>query len=460
MWNEMIQVIVPANPLVVRTLGPVKEKSGAQMRRFTYSIRLETEDVVLYYHVLTREMIAVPSVEEQSSETLQYLREHRFLVPAEKDDYLLVKQVRSAFELLAHRPLDPKSFVILTTTDCNARCYYCFEKGCRRENMNLETADRVAEYIEKHCCGERAVLSWFGGEPLYNKAAIDRICTRLADDGQEYVSLMITNGFLFDEETVEHAISLWKLRRVQITLDGTEDVYNRTKNYIYPGVNAFRVVWENIDRLLTAGIQVHLRMNLSVYNAGDLLTLTDQLLDAFGGREGFTAYVSPLLEEFPGGAKQEEEKRRFISEYAQINEVLSTHGLVKPERLKWALPLNQCMADSGGSVVILPNGELTLCEQIPASDIVGRIDSDIMNQSVIDRWRERYPETETCRRCMKFPECVLIRLCPNGKPCKLRNTEALKRNMENAVLYEYRLWKGKDRTKRDETIEFVEGERC
>ena len=61
---------------------------------------------------------------------------------------------------------------------------------------------------------------------------------------------------------------------------------------------------------------------------------------------------------------------------------------------------------------------------------------------------------------MKFPECVLIRLCPNGRPCELRNTEALKRNMEKAVLNEYRLWKEKDRTKKEETIEFVEGERC
>ena len=36
---------------------------------------------------------------------------------------------------------------ILTTTGCNARCPYCFEKGIAYETMDHTTAQQVADYI-------------------------------------------------------------------------------------------------------------------------------------------------------------------------------------------------------------------------------------------------------------------------------------------------------------------------
>ena len=49
---------------------------------------------------------------------------------------------------------------------------------------------------------------------------------------------MISNGYLFSEEIIDRAARLWELRNVQITLDGTEKVYNETKAYIAPKDNA------------------------------------------------------------------------------------------------------------------------------------------------------------------------------------------------------------------------------
>ena len=53
------------------------------------------------------------------------------------------------------------SYVIFTTTDCNARCFYCYEKGTPRIKMSKKTAEDVANFIvneyttnklEEECC--------------------------------------------------------------------------------------------------------------------------------------------------------------------------------------------------------------------------------------------------------------------------------------------------------------------
>ncbi|MEI3172875.1 MAG: radical SAM protein [Lachnospiraceae bacterium] len=125
------------------------------------------------------------------------------------------------------------SYTIFTTTDCNARCFYCYEMGRSRIPMSDETAHKAAAYIAAHCGGEKVHLHWFGGEPLFNKQVIDIICTDLAEKGIVYESMIISNGYLFDGATVEQAVSHWKLKNVQITLDGTEEIYNRSKAFIY-----------------------------------------------------------------------------------------------------------------------------------------------------------------------------------------------------------------------------------
>ena len=73
---------------------------------------------------------------------------------------------------------------ILTSTGCNARCYYCFEEGYypKVEHMSIETADKVVNYIIKTAKKDKIIyLRWFGGEPLINTKVIDYISTKLQE---------------------------------------------------------------------------------------------------------------------------------------------------------------------------------------------------------------------------------------------------------------------------------------
>ena len=57
------------------------------------------------------------------------------------------------------KDMDPIiGYTIFTTTDCNARCFYCFELGRSRIPMSEETAHKTARYIRDHCGGEKVKI--------------------------------------------------------------------------------------------------------------------------------------------------------------------------------------------------------------------------------------------------------------------------------------------------------------
>ena len=161
--------------------------------------------------------------------------------------------------------------------------------------MTKETALKVAEYINYKSPANPISLHWFGGEPLFNMKAIDIITGYLRDNGRTFKSTITTNGYLFDSKIISKAKHSWGLTEVQITLDGTETIYNKTKNFIYKNTNAFKTVFKNIGLLLNAGIRVMIRLNVSDENKEDLYELVNQLYDAFGVTSGLEIYCWPLF---------------------------------------------------------------------------------------------------------------------------------------------------------------------
>ena len=117
-------------------------------------------------------------------------------------------------------PVPITHYTILPTTACNARCYYCFEKGTKVETMTEQTANDVVEFIKKHHGGEKVSILWFGGEPSLCPNRITQISNGLRVNGVKFVSQMISNGYAFDEGLVEEAVNNWNLRFIQITFDG------------------------------------------------------------------------------------------------------------------------------------------------------------------------------------------------------------------------------------------------
>ena len=427
-----------------KLLKKQKAKPGLKYRPMYYVVEQPVDEGLLLYHTMTKAMLLLTSEETEiykaNPTTLTDLIELWFLVPESHDDRLLSQQIRNVAKMLEKKTDAITNYTILTTTDCNARCFYCFEKGRSKIPMSLETAQLTADYIINHCQGKKVSLHWFGGEPLYNKTIITLICQRLKDASIEYTSTMTSNGYLFDEGAIKEAKDLWHLNKVQITLDGTEKIYNRIKAYIYKDVNAFQRVIKNVHQLQKADIRISIRLNIDMHNADDLSELADELKNEFQESKNISVYMHALFEDTKGSqAMHDDQKRKYI--FDKMNEIefqLINCGLFKPRSLKRQIKTNRCMADNDNCIVIVPDGHIGKCEQYSENNFVGHVKNKNWDTQMIENFKSTRNEIDACTKCFAYPDCFRLKLCVNHSQCysEERNHELFK--IRQSVLRAYR----------------------
>ncbi len=392
----------------------------------------------ILFNTFTKELILLDGAEKEKFLSLSdsdfngFLVKNHFLVKKDLNEQEFCDNCLKTLDLIGSKNYID-SFVILPTTDCNARCYYCYELGVKRTNMTDGTARDVADYIIKASKGNPVTIKWFGGEPLYNMNAIDIICAKLIENGTEYSTRMISNGYLFDEKTVEKAKSLWHLKRVQITLDGTREIYNKTKAYIYKDTDAFSVVIKNIKHLIKNKILVNIRLNVSEKNAEDILGLCSYLSSEFSeNKEYLTVYPATLFD-----LKHErscEEQAENTERYNKISAFLREKGLKKDSISPFFSLGRGCMAQNKSSVVITPDGKLGRCEHFSEGDkLYGSIKDAKINEKAYYYWEEKR-RTDLCKECPLYPNCYGITHCPDlAENCDKQRMESRISSLDAAI---------------------------
>lgn len=330
-----------------------------------------------------------------------------FLRKKNTDEYALVEEARAQARKKQENTGAITSYTILPTSCCNARCFYCYESGIPQKTMSRETARDVAAYILRHSQGEKIHLGWFGGEPTTAHPVITLICGLLRQQGANFESGMISNGLLLDKALVVTAREQWNLKHVQITLDGTRQVYNETKNYKCSPPSPFDTVLANIGHLLEAGIRVSVRINLGSHNFEDSTALIRELSDRFSGKKGFRAYVHEI-----DNLYTPEEYERLTDKTFELNDLLVQLKLQEPQELP-SLRLHSCMADNDRSVVINPEGSLGKCEHFVFEKLHGSIYRKETDQALLEQWKEpvRFPQ---CSSCPLYPTCLRLNWCNGG----------------------------------------------
>ncbi len=439
-----MEQIIKANDGILRILG--KPKTGESgYRMIHYCITTQVDEGVLVFNTLTRELLLLTTEEYANVLELPYLRQQWFVVPEQTDEKKLVGAVRWIKKTMERPSGRIKNYTILTTTDCNARCFYCYEMGRPRVPMSEETALKVAAFIRDNAGGKPVQLHWFGGEPLYNYGVIDLICRKLREYGVAFDSYMISNGYLFDDEMIQRAVNNWNLKRVQITLDGTEQVYNRCKAFVYREGSAYQIVTGNIERLLNHGIRIAVRMNMDFHNADDLMVLSQELADRFGDKKGFYAYCHLIFDENTAWDQRystEKWNELYTLRYrleAKLKEVGISSS--KKSRLQRDLPRFQCMADNSGSIVITPDGHLGACEHFSDSELIGHVDSPERDRAMIESFRQRCDEIPECDTCFYYPECIRLKKCPDLSPCIEQERNITQMRTRRDMVNEYQLWR-------------------
>ena len=435
-----MQVIIPTTSLVEQIVGRQKRTDGQSYRLMTYVVQQPVADGVLLYNTLTCSLVLLTPDEAADITMQQELIDRWFLVPQEHDDQKLCRQIRQMAALLKPAAKAITNYTILTTTGCNARCFYCYEKGTKPVTMTAETADKVVRYIVKHRDDEKVIISWFGGEPLVNVKVIDQICTELREQGVPFRSTMTSNGYLFDADMVQRAKDLWQLQQVQITLDGTELTYNRVKAYVHQGVNAFERVLQNIGMLTAAGIRVSIRLNVDKHNIGEMAELVQLLHQRFGTNEHLSIYSHELFVE-----RSPEDDAKIFAQQTQLAQQIAACGYKNHKRgLQKDINLNYCMADGDGSVVIAPDGHLGKCEHYIDSNFFGHIDSEEHDKAVLRKFKERRADIDACATCFYYPQCFRHAMCAKSIKCTPeKQQEHLYRTM-TAMKDEYEIYLSKN----------------
>ena len=431
-----MKVIVPTTPLIEQIVGPQKRAEGQRYRLMTYVVQQPVDDGVLLYNTLTCSLVLLTPDEAADITAQQELIDRWFLVPQDYDDRKACREIRQMAALLKPAAKAITNYTILTTTGCNARCFYCFEKGTKPVIMSAETADKVVRYIVKHRDDEKVQIRWFGGEPLVNAKVIDQICTELREQGVPFRSRMASNGYLFDADKVQRAKDLWHLREVQITLDGTEHTYNRVKDYVYRGVNAFERVLTNIGLLTAAGIDVNIRLNVDNYNINEMAALVELLHQRFGTNEHLSIYSYHLF-----GERTPEEEAELFAQRMQLEQQIAACGYKNHKRgLQKDIRLNHCMADGSGSVVIVPDGHLSKCDNYLDSNFFGHIDSEEHDKAILRKFKERQADIDACATCFCYPQCIRLVMCAIRTCTQEFRQERLDETKE-CMKYEYECYK-------------------
>jgi len=433
-----MKIIIPTASTFEQVVGRQKRADGERYRLMTYVVQQPVNDGLLLYNTLTCSMVLLSPDEAADITAQQELIDRWFLVPQEHDDQKLCRQVRQMAALLTLAPKVVTTYTILPTTGCNARCFYCYEQGTRPVTMTAETASKVVRYIVAHRGSETVHISWFGGEPLVNAKVIDQICTELCEQGVPFRSEMVSNGYLFDADKVQRARDLWQLRRVQITLDGTEQTYNRIKAYVHQGVNAFERVLTNISMLTAAGIRVIIRLNVDKHNIGEMAELAELLHQHFGSNEHLSVYSHELF-----GERTPEDNATLFAQRMQLEQQIAKHGILRIKELPKDIHLNQCMADNDGSVVIAPDGHLGKCEHFIDREFFGHIDSEERDIAILRKFKERRAEIEACATCPFYPQCYRLVMCENDFGCTPETRQGGMHKMVASMKYEYKCYLNK-----------------
>lgn len=299
-------------------------------------------------------------------------------------------------------------YEILTTTACNARCAYCFEEGVKCVTMSKETAEQVCRFIvERNRNAQSVLIQWFGGEPLLNQEVITYITStldrELAEKGVKIKYQMTTNGSLITEGVVKRIKEEWHIGRVQITLDGTKNVYEARKAYINIP-NAFERVIKNINMLADEEVRVGIRLNYDSGNIDNIFELIDYLNVAISNKNYVMVYAYPIFGDDPASAP---DVRETALKLIKINSKISEYGLSHardPFNLHFVT--TKCYACLRHSCLIYPDGRLGKCSTaMKDGDFFGDVFSPIRLNTNFLKWCSTELPSPECSKCKFLPLC-------------------------------------------------------
>lgn len=385
-------------------------------------IRIESSET-LVYNTFSKSLVLLSwdirhrQIEDLRSDEVQILYSCNIIVNIDLDEQVKYWEIHHLLRQIEYSTHAINRYNILTTTGCNARCFYCFEDGVDIKTMSSRTAEQVATYIYNNSLNTEMVeLRWFGGEPLVNYKAIDIICSNLQKMGQPFYSTISSNGTLIGLPHIYNSLKKWNFKKVRLSFDGLKEEHNRRKNY--PSIpDAYTVTLENVDKLIAIGVETSIRLTFDENNLNDIFKVAEMLIKRYKDNKLVKVYSRCIFEKLTTIAANNNlaQVKKLVEFKEFIDSLLFKNGLY--DETKWQ-PIGYqpsfCAANNPNAVVIDPMGRLTSCETItPNTQFWGDITNGVTDDNEKNRWIEITPIKEKCKTCHFLPSCTTFSLCPN-----------------------------------------------
>lgn len=450
----MNAILHPTNEVLNYLGGPQKKKNGVKYRLCNLLEFDEYNGIKIIFNGLTQSLVSVNNLEYQDfldlkteKDFVDFMFRNYFMVEEDWNEAELVKKYRKEHEIkLDDKYLkNPSQYTILTTTSCNARCFYCYEKGVEKKTMTIETSDKIADFIIKNYQKDEkkrmVSIGWFGGEPLVNTKVIDHISKKLTDNGVNFSSSVTSNAYLFNDDNANKALNDWHVTNVQVTLDGTERIYNLAKNYVYDkekNGSPFEIVINNINRLLARNISISVRMNLDMYNAEDLMKLVDVMDEKITKSPKFGAYCYPLFDGY-GISRGIDAEWEVFKKSEEVSKKLEEKGMTGTGGIgQRGIAAHHCMVDGGNEILFAPDGHMGLCEHYTENNFIGHIDNpEDIDWEVVAKFKEQITDRELCNTCPCLHDCVKLKMCEDLRDCDEAKKFWMRNNLRRKMRVEY-----------------------
>lgn len=285
---------------------------------------------------------------------------------------------------------------IQPTLDCNFRCSYCYEKhiDMRMEDQTIENILKFIDKITRKV--NKLIINWFGGEPLLEADSIIILCENInkicKNNNCSYESALITNGYLLNNDLIKK-IDLLNLRKIQITIDGIDEIHDLTRMYM-DGTGTFEKIYKNLIEALNTGIYITLRINVSNKNYNCITQLFDMIPEE--KRSKVIISLANIFQEKDKISLFELNKLAIEKGYAIGNVFHNTficEGAIK------------------NSLLINPEGKISSCAMAAEKGIMfGKIDNEgnikFDNKTEFFKIRNIIASNEVgCSECVKLPLC-------------------------------------------------------
>lgn len=298
------------------------------------------------------------------------------------------------------------------TLDCNLRCWYCFEKHVKGSLINTEIFSSIVNLIKKKIKEDGVKdlsLSLFGGEPLiaFNSIVLPMIqqASKICIENQRnlYVSF-VTNGTLITKTILTELSSIRTAQPIsfQITLDGNEYFHNSTKKFSN-GNGSFSLIMSNIRMIISYGMKVILRLNMTSENANSFYDVLTEL-NKMSIHEKSLLTID-LQHVWQDASKADRMSFNVLQE--RMRDAFTSADFLVTE-LKH-IDNSRCYADRENNVSINYDGNLYHCtaKDFTIENSEGRILPDgtlSWNQKHHKRMEIKYGNN-TCKQCRIFPLC-------------------------------------------------------